>query len=147
MVFSNDYKYYFNNIDKLPEVLVDIIHSYIPKKYIFYLTKQNYTVDHHLIRQFINKTQIEQYIRAMVKDDNNFVFKHLLVENYKRWLNMTNYYYKECIYGNYLYFLKSYAIDNEAIKCSKLIIELFEEEGLSKNQHKKNINKYIRWKT
>jgi hypothetical protein len=147
MGFSNDPKDFFKNVDKLPEVLVDIVYSYIPKSVTIFLTKKNYTEDHHLIRKFIYRRKIEQYIRSMVREDNDFVFKHLLVENYKRWLNMKKYYYKECIYGNYLNFLESYAIDNQSTKCRKLILKLFEEEGLSKNQHKKNTNRYIRWKT
>ena len=146
MGFSNDPKDFFKNVDKLPEVLVDIVYSYIPKSVTMFLTKKNYTEDHHLIRKFIYKRKIEQYIRSMVREDNDFVFKHLLVENYKRWLNMKKYYYKECIYGNYLNFLESYAIDNQSTKCRKLILKLFEEEGLSKNQHKKNLIKYIKWK-
>ena len=60
---------------------------------------------------------------------------------------MKKYYYKECIYGNYLNFIESYAIENESTNCRKLILKLFEEEGLSKNRHKKNAIRYIRWKT
>jgi hypothetical protein len=147
MGFSNDPKDFFKNVDKLPEVLVDIVYSYIPKSVTMFLTKKNYIEDHHLVRKFIDKRKIEQYIRAMVRDDNDFVFKHLLVENYRRWLNMRKYYYKECIYGNYLNFLESYAIENESTKCRKLLHNLFQEEGLSKNQHKKNTIRYIRWRT
>jgi hypothetical protein len=83
----------------------------------------------------------------MIRQDNEFVFKHLLVENYNRWLNMRKYYYKESIYGNYLNFLESYAIDNQSTKCRKTMLTFFEEQGLSKNQHKKNTIRYIRWKT
>jgi hypothetical protein len=110
MGFSNDPKDFFKNMDRLPEVLVDIVYSYIPKSVTMFLTKKNYMEDHHNIRKLIDKRKIEQYIRAMVRDDNDFVFKHLLVENYRRWLNMRKYYYKESIYGNYLNFLESYAI-------------------------------------
>jgi hypothetical protein len=135
------------NIDKLASVLIDIIYQYIPKSITIFLTKKNYINEHYLLKSFINKKHIEQYIRAMVKQDNNFVFKLLLVENYKRWLNMKKYYYKECIYGNYVNFLESYAIDNKSLKCRKLIIDLFEEQGLNKKQHKKNAIRYIRWTT
>ena len=83
----------------------------------------------------------------MIRQDNDFVFKQLIVENYNRWINMKKYYYKECIFSNYIYFLESYAIDNESTKCRNLIIDLFQEEGLSKNRHKKNTIRYIRWKT
>jgi hypothetical protein len=111
------------------------------------LTKEKYIEGHHIIRQFISKIKIEQYIRAMVRQDNDFVFKYLLMENYKRWLNMKKYYYKEAIYSNYLNFIDSYAIDNQSTNCRKLIIKLFQEQGLSKNQHKKNTVRYVRWKT
>ena len=60
---------------------------------------------------------------------------------------MKNYYYKNGIHSNYIVFLESYAIDNESVKCRKIIGELFEELGLRKNQHKKNSIKYIRWKS
>ena len=83
----------------------------------------------------------------MIRQDNDFVLKQLLIENYKRWLNMKKCYYRNCIYTNYITFLESYSIDNESIKCRKLINNFFEELGLRKNQHKKNVIKYIRWKT
>jgi hypothetical protein len=135
------------NIKLLPDELEDIVYSYIPKSITIFLTKKKYVEHHYLIRSFINKKNIENYIRSMVRQDNDFVFKLLLSENYNRWLNMKKYYYKECIFANYLNFLESYAIDNESKKCRNLIINLFEEEGLSKNRHKKNTIKYIRWKT
>ena len=78
MVFSNDKNDFFKNIDSLPDVIIDIIHSYIPKVVTIFLTKENYLKDHYLIRKIIDKRKIEQYIRAMVRDDNDFVLKHLL---------------------------------------------------------------------
>ena len=128
--------------------MVDIIYSYIPKKVTTFFSKKNYLEDHrHITNYMINSGQMENYIRAMIRQDNDFVFNNLLKENYNRWLIMKNYYYKNCIHSNYIIFLESYAIDNESTKCRKIIRELFEELGLSKNQHKKNTIKYIRWKT
>lgn len=83
----------------------------------------------------------------MVRQDNDFVFRQLLVENFNRWLNMKKYYYKECIYSNYLSFLEEYAIENESTNCRNLLIDFSKEQGLSKNQHKKNTIRYIRWRT
>jgi hypothetical protein len=145
--FSNEPKNFFMNVKTLPDELEDKVYSYMPKSITIFLTKKNYIEGHHLIRSFINRNNIENYIRSMIRQDNDFVFKQLLVENYNRWLNMRKYYYKECIFSNYIYFLESYAIDNESIKCRNLIIDLFQEEGLSKNRHKKNTIRYIRWKT
>jgi len=144
--FSNEASHFFMNVKILPDELEDIVYSYIPKSVTIFLTKQKYIEGHHLIRSLINRKNIENYIRSMIRQDNDFVFKQLIVENYNRWINMKKYYYKECIFSNYIYFLESYAIDNESIKCRKIIIDLFEEEGLSKNRHKKNTIKYIKWK-
>lgn len=141
-VFSNDPKEFLKNIDRLPDVLIPIVYSYIPILVTMFLTKKNYIENHLLIRNVINKKYLEEYIRYMMRQDNDFVFKLLLVENVEKWLNMKKYYYKECIYGNYLHFLKSYAIDNQSVKCQLLIENLL----LSKNQHKKKPNRYIRWK-
>ena len=144
--FSNNVKDFFMNIKTLPDELEDIVYSYIPKTATIFITKENYLTSHHLVRSLVNRKHIENYIRSMVRQDNDFVFKLLLVENYNRWLNMKKYYYQECIFNNYLMFLETYAIDNQSIKCIKLLSDLFEEEGLSKNRHKKNTNRYIRWK-
>jgi len=148
MRFSNNKICFLKNIDSLPDVLIIEIYEYIPKTVKLFLTKENYLQYHYLLKEYINKKNknIEKYFRTMVRQDNDFVFKELLVENYKKWFNMTNYYYNSCIYRNYITFIESYAIENESIKCRKIINNLFEELGLSKNQHKKNIIKYIRWK-
>lgn len=146
--FSKKPEDFFKNMDKLPEVLVDIIYSYIPTKVTTFFNKTNYLKQRHILSDYIKHNgQMENYIRAMVRQDNDFVFNEILKENYNRWIKMKKYYYKDCIYLNYLIFLESYAIESESAKCRKLIGELLKELGLSKNQHKKNTIKYIRWKT
>lgn len=150
MIFSNNLKDLLKNVENLPDELMNIVKSYIPKSVTIFLTKQSYVGEHYLVRDIINKNKkcnIENYIRAMIRQDNDFVLKQLLVENNKRWLQMNNYYYKRCIFSNYIIFLKSYSIENDSVKCIKIINDLFEELGLSKNQHKKKLIRYIRWKT
>ena len=148
MSVSNESKDFFKNIDNLPDELVGLIFDYIPKIVKVFLSKRVYLEDHWLIRNHINKRDTENYIRTIVRQDNSFVFNQLLIENKNKWLNMKKYYYKNCIYANYLIFLDSYSLDNESTKCRKLLIELFGELGLSKNRFKKkNIITYIRWKT
>ena len=146
-IFSNCPQDFLKNVDKLPDDMIYEIYAYLPKIVTMFLTKENYLKDHHLLKTLTNKRHIENYIRTMVRQDNEFVFNQLLVENYHRWIQMTKYYYKNCIYSNYLTFIESYAIDNESTKCRRLLCEFLLELGLSKNQHKKNIVKYIRWRT
>lgn len=147
-IFSDKSADLFKNINILSEVLVDIIYSYVPKEVTVFLNKSNYLKEHRFItNNIINNGEMENYIRAMIRQDNDFVFNQLLKENYKRWLIVKKYYYKDGIYLNYLIFLETYAIENQSTKCRKLIGELLKELGLSKNQHKKNTIKYIRWRT
>jgi hypothetical protein len=133
-------------MDKLPLELIDIIYSFVPLEVKAFLTKNNYRKYHGLLREKIGK-KIENYIRHTIRQDNDFVFNRILYDNYSKWFRMKNYYYKEAIYANYIYFLDSYAIDNESSKCRELIRNLFTELGLEENRHKKKTIKYIKWKT
>ena len=89
---------------------------------------------------------MEKYIRKTILLDHNFVFERMLVENYNRWLIMSKYLYKECIYANYLIFIESFCVENRSKKCQQLIIDLIEKLGLSKNKYKKNLIRNIQWK-
>lgn len=133
----------FVKLNKLPDELINLVVEFMPILTTLFLCKTNYIIYHHLIRQYIPKYKIEEYIRFMVRHDNDFVFYYLLVENEKKWIQMRDYYHRSCIYANYLYFLRSYALDNGSEKCYKILIEKFEELGLIKNQHKKNLIRYL----
>jgi hypothetical protein len=135
-----------NCIQKLPCVLIEIIIHYIPKKELIFVNKINYINNHSLVKSLIPYLNIEQYIRNIICRDYEFVFEQILKANYLKWFKMTDYQYKNIIYKNYVYFIKDFCIDNESNKCTTLINNFLEELGLCKNQHKKNINKHIRWK-
>lgn len=132
-------------VQSLPEVLVDTIYEYMRNNVKIFLTKDKYLFNHHIIRSLVNRKNTEEYFRAPIKRDNDFVFKVLLFENHRRWIEIKKYYHKGCIYLNYLYFIRAFCYDNESIKCIKIIDEFFEEQGLQKNQHKKKIIEYIKW--
>ena len=144
--FSNNPTHFLKNMDNLPVELVLIVSSYIPAAAKIFLNKELYFKYHYLFRDYINRKQLENYIRTTIRQDNDFVFKQILIENHQKWLNMKKYLYQDCIYANYIYFLKTYCVENQSTKCKELITNLLEELGLSKNQHKKNIIRHIRWK-
>ncbi len=142
--FSNDINDFFKNIDKLPLELVYEIDSYIPTKVKIFLNKKLYIQNHNrIITDFIDKKQIENYIRVTVRQDNDFSFKLLLEENIHKWLKIKKYPYKDAIFMNYVYFLQAYCEEHESNKCKEIILQKLGELGLLKNQHKKNIVKYI----
>lgn len=144
--FSNDPSKYFENINNLPKELYLIVNSYIPAIAKIQLNKELYAKYHHLFKHYINHKQLENYIRTIVRQDHDFIFNQLLQENYNRWFNIKKYLYRDCIYANYIYFLKTYCVENQSTKCKEIINILIQELGLSKNQHKKNIIRNIRWK-
>jgi hypothetical protein len=135
-------------VNLLPKELMDIIYSYIPFKVKTFLNKYNYIHYHHLLRPMILKGQMENYIRDILRRDYDFVFFHLLNENFPKWIfEIKNYKYKTNIYSNYLYFIKDFCLIHESTKCRNILNDFFEKHDLSKNQHKKNTVKSIRWKT
>lgn len=131
-------------INNLPEVLVDLIKEYIPKKTLVFANRENYNLYHSYIFSYIKN--YDNYIRDMIRRDNEFVFDKIVRENYNKWNNIKQYRYKNMIFKNYFYFIINYCIENESDNCRKNINIFLKEHGLNKNLHKKNIVKYIKWK-
>ena len=135
-------------INRLPDVLIDIVHQFGPLKVILFISKDSYILHHPIIRSFIPKHNKENYIRDMVRRDYDFVFSHLLNENFVKWVfEIKHYKYKNIIYKNYLYFIKDFCLIHESTKCRMILQAFFEKHDLCKNQHKKNHVRNIRWKT
>jgi hypothetical protein len=129
---------------RLPPELIRYIKEYIPKKTFVFTNRENYKLYHPLIKPLIK--DYESYIRCMIRQDNEFVFKKIIEENISKWYEIRQYRYKNMIFNNYLYFVMNFCIENESNNCRKTILEFFKEHGLGKNLHKKNIVKYIKWK-
>ena len=129
---------------RLPPELIRYIKEYIPKKTFVFTNRENYNLYHSLIQPSI--IEYESYIRAMIRQDNEFVFKKIIEENISKWYEIRQYKYKNMIFKNYLYFVMNFCIENESNNCRKTVLEFLKEHGLGKNLHKKNIVKYIKWK-
>jgi hypothetical protein len=132
------------NIQKLSTELIDMIKDYIPKKIWIFTNRENYSLYHIFIKHDI--INYENYIRDTIRRDNFFVFKRILIENYKKWCNINHYTYKNMIFKNYFYFIIHYCIENDSSNCRNTTNFFLKQNGLDKNLHKKNIVKYIRWK-
>ena len=147
-MFSNNPKLLLNNINKLPNELVSLIESYVPQVVKIFWNKSLYESSHTLLQQYlsIHNKNVEEYIRSIIRKDYDFVFSRLLVDNVDRWIKLRNYLYRDCIFMNYLIFLNSYCIDHNSRKCWALLQQILEKLGFSKNQHKKNLIKYIKWR-
>ena len=131
-------------INNLPEVVVDLIKEYIPKKTLVFANRENYNLYHSYI--FSSIKNYDNYIRDMIRRDNEFVFDKIVRENYNKWNIIKQYRYKNMIFKNYFYFTINYCIENDSDSCRKVTNNFLKEHGLNKNLHKKNIVKYIKWK-
>jgi len=133
-------------VDSLPCELIMMIKSYLPKTYLIFLNKIYYKKYHYLVKNIINKNNFENYLRDIVRRDNEFVFSQVLLDFHKNLSKIKNYVYKNIMYKNYFYFLTDYCIKNSSIKCRNVLNEFLKVQGLCQNRHKKNTFIHIRWK-
>lgn len=134
-------------VQKLPEDLVRIVLSFLPKTTFVWLNKTFYRKYHKKIRGMIPDKLYDNYIRAMVRQDNANVFKYIAEENIVRWTCNKNIIYKNVSYSNFACLLNDFCVLNNSTNCRNILETLFDESGLSKNQHKKNRYVSIRWRT
>ena len=146
-MIQNNSENIFSYINKLPIDLVNEIKKYISNKNLIFTNKKKYTLNHYLIKDLIPIMNYELYIRNIVYRDFYFVFTQIIQENYLKWFDMKQYMYKNVIYKNYIYFIKDFCIQNNSENCRIILNNFLDKLGLCKNQHKKNINKHIIWKT
>jgi hypothetical protein len=110
-------------MNNLPFELLDIIFSYLPDISKLRLNKYHYKKYHPIVINIIKKDQRESYIRCMIRQDNEFIIRHLLEENYTKWMKIHNYYDKGLEFNNYLCFFKYYCSENNSKKCEYEIYE------------------------
>ncbi len=134
---------FFQLLNNLPYELTCIIKEYA-QPITFAVINKNIYINTHFLFEEIAKTKFESYTRYIIRRDLDFPFSIILEKYFPKWLLFKNYEYKHMVFSNYLYFLQYYCIENDSSKCRIKLNILFNETGLSKNQHKKNIIKYIK---
>lgn len=131
------------NILELPDDIIKIIFEFIPRNIIAFLNVHYYQLYHSYTRH--NIKLYEKYVRDMIKKDYYFVFQHIMRENIDDWIINRNYRYKNMIFNNYIYFIQLYCNEHNSEKCRQILMTEFQKRDLCRNQHKKNVVKYIKW--
>ena len=131
------------NVQQLPLDLINLIQDFIPKKDLIFTNRENYKLYHSEI--YISSKNYDSYIKNIINRDNEFVFNIIIPQDYNKWIEIKNITYKSMIFTNYIHFIIYYCIENESVNCKKILLDFLKKHGLSKNLHKKNIVKYIRW--
>jgi len=133
-------------INMLPNDLIMLIQSYLPKSSLIFLNNYYYKKYHYLVKTLIDKNSFENYIRDIIRRDNEFVFLHILLDFHKNISKIKHFIYKNVMYKKYYYFLIDFCISNNSIKCRNVLNDFLKEQGLCQNRHKKNSIIHIRWK-
>ena len=132
------------NISELPNDVINLIKQFIPHNNLVFVNKVYYNLYHHTIKKTI--PLYENYIRDIIRRDNEFVFQKIIQENIDLWLKNRQYRYKNMVFNNYIYFIMIFCIENDSEKCREILLEFLSKRDLCRNLHKKNVVKYIKWK-
>jgi hypothetical protein len=68
----------------------------------------------------------------MIRQDNDFIIRHLIRENYVRWNGMIDYYNQGLEFRNYITFLIYYCDECNSKKCEEEINKYIKEIHLEK---------------
>ena len=135
------------NINYLCDDLKNIIWSYIRYEYKSILTKKLYIKFYFLRNNMIPVIHYQNYIRSMIRMDNNFIIKMNLKLHFKKWLKKKNIYYKDYKINNYVNYLLHLCFENNSNKCEREIKQYIKNCGLEKSWYKRIILKNNKWKT
>jgi hypothetical protein len=133
-------------ISDLPLEVINLIKDFIPNSKRVFLNKTFYNLYHFTINNRRTIPLYDNYIRDIIRRDNDFVFEKVVNENIDSWLHNKQYIYKNMIFKNYLYFIMNFCVENNSERCRKLLLELLEKRDLCRNLYKKNVVRYIKWK-
>ena len=128
----------------LPDYIILLIGEFLPCQKLVFINKTFYNLYHPLIKKYI--PFYENFIRDMIRRDNEFVFERIIRENFDIWIKCKEFTYKNMIFNNYIYFLNYYCIENNSEKCREIIMEYLSKRHLRRNLYKKKTVKYIKWK-
>ena len=116
---------FWDNFNKLPQELIDIIWKMVSFKVKLFVIKDIYINNHYLIYDLLSINH-NTYYRNIIKNDCFFVFERILLDDMsfhknKKFLNNMNYLINQ--YGAY--------------ECKIIFIEFCKKNKISKNMFKK----------
>jgi len=126
-----------HGLSTLNDDVLELIHSHLGPEVLWCSNKENYVKHHHIVRSLIPNTDYDSYVRDMVRNDYSFVFGHILLERFDDFHKWKKYYFNSNMYPSYLIFLRSFAIDNNSLKCLKVIEQHCEKKGFESNWYKR----------
>ena len=85
---------------------------------------------------------LNSFVRAAIRKDYDFIFSYHLTLHYERWLSITQWYYKNMKFHNYIEYIRYLCIEYESMRCKNKLNAL--ENKYKPNAQKKYKKKKIR---
>lgn len=132
-------------IYNLPDELLNIIFLYLDNRIKATLNKTYYFKYNNLLQNNFSFERYNSLVRNIIRNDDIFVFNHIINDNFNKWLSLNKYNYKNNIYENYIIFLIYYCNKYSSNKCKNLIYNFLNKSGIKKILLKNNRTKYSKW--
>ena len=128
----------------LPTDITQYIRAFVPAEYLVNTNRLYYQKHNTAKRCAMSHALHNSYVRAMVRNDNEFILKYLIKQYSVVWMKKKSVKYKHSTYKNYYDHLVCYSIDQESTKCSALL-KINNNRDIK--EHKNVRSKKYKWRT
>ena len=136
-------------MERLPEVIVDIVFSFIPIDHIYNLNHSYLDATYSLIiKNRIENKQMppDSYMRYLIRCNCIMFLNKTFEHHFSYFSSFKNWKYKSNTFPNYIEYLRAYTITLTKTKSRNLIELYISKEPVSmKNRHKKIRRRNIKW--
>ena len=134
-------------MERLPEVIVDIVFSFVPINLIYNLNHFYLDTTYpNLIKNKKFDKRLNAYMRYIIRNDCSIFLNIILLQKFSYFASFKNWKYNYQTFPNYIEYLRSYTIQISTTNCRNIIEFYISKEPVSaKNRHKKIRRRNIKW--
>ena len=134
-------------MERLPEVIVDIVFSFIPRNLIYNLNHTHLNkIYPFLIQNKKLDKQFNAYMRYIIRNNCSMFLNKIFELKFSYLASFKNWKYNSQTFPNYIEYLRSYTIQISTTNCRNIIEFYISKEPVSaKNRHEKIRRRNIKW--
>ena len=135
-------------IDLLPDEILDIIFQKLQPSEKIFLNKKNYYTYHYIVKNKIQPTLYESYLRDIIRFDYVFLFKEIIKEKFQYWIIYNkSIKYQNFIFTTYFSYINFLVNKYNSIKIKEqIIINLIKNNCVNKWEDKPKNLKRNQWR-
>jgi hypothetical protein len=135
-------------IDLLPDEILDIIFQKLQPSEKIFLNKKNYYKYHYIVKNKIQPTLYESYLRDIIRFDYVFLFKEIIKEKFQYWIIYNkSIKYQNFIFTTYFSYINFLVNKYNSIKIKEqIIINLIKNNCVNKWEDKPKNLKRNQWR-